>query len=66
MFVIYRKTHACHDTIRKKIIEQRIQYNRSFKSQITTNLCFYDIDGIVFAREGIRVQLLDKNIIELC
>ena len=27
--------------------------------------CFYDIEGIVFAREGIRVQLVDEDVIGL-
>jgi hypothetical protein len=28
-------------------------------------LCFYDDKGILFAREGIRVQLVDENFIGL-
>jgi hypothetical protein len=27
--------------------------------------CFFDVEGILFAREGIRVQLVDENFIGL-
>jgi hypothetical protein len=27
--------------------------------------CFYDIEGIVFTREGIKVQLVDEDVIGL-
>jgi hypothetical protein len=52
-------------TIFHHIVAKKLEY-KEFKTidhLLDEKLCFYDIKGVVFAREDIRVQLVDENFI---
>ena len=51
-----------HHTVAKKLEYKEFKTIGHF---LNNKCCFSDVEGILFAREGIRVQLVDENVIGL-
>jgi hypothetical protein len=54
--------HLFHYTTTKKLEYKEF---KTIDHLLDQKLCFFDIKGVVFAREGIRIQIVDENFIGL-
>jgi hypothetical protein len=54
--------HLFHHTVAKKLEHKEF---KTIYHLLNHKWCFFDVEDILFAREGIRVQLVDENFIGL-